>query len=589
MTYDEDPPRTRSRSAHRVPHGHRAGRNVPNPGSRAHSGPGRVNADLDLDDLDPHGRAQASAAREAARQANPRRRRAVRVVASGTAATLLVAGGLGYYVVHHLFGNIATVSLGDLKDRPAAGKPNALGEVPLNILVLGSQTRDGQTQAAHVGNSTKDGTDLSDTAFLLHISADHKWAEIVSIPRDLFVPFPSCQDRLNPSVVHPAQAEQQFYDAMGEGGPACAVATVEQMTNIRVDHFVELTFDAFIDLTDAVGGVQVCVPSPGINDPNYSGLVLSAGLHTVTGNQALAFVRDRHGLATGEDTQRIRMQQMFMSSLFDKLTSNGTLEDPVTLYKIAQATTSNVTVDTGLDNIGTMTSIAEAVGSIGKKYIQYMTVPYTIDSPGEYSYDTAGEHSSPGAGYQELWNLLRNDQPVPGSAAAAMEGAKAPSTSSTKVAAHPSASASPTVALSSLNVQVFNGTQISGEAKNAAAYLKNLGVGTSIGYSGYSGYSATTILYPAGDQAKAAALQSRIAGSVLEQNANVSGLTLVIGTNVPSAVVASQAPGQATGGGSGTASASATPAPTLTGVQTRSGDENICSNLPGVVSYGGHP
>jgi LCP family protein required for cell wall assembly len=145
-----------------------------------------------------------------------------------------------------------------------------------------------------------------------------------------------------PGQIDPAQSEAQFYDAMGEGGPACAVATVEQMTDIRMDHFLELTFDAFIDLTDAVGGVQICVPEPGIDDPNYSGLVLSAGLHTVVGNQALAFVRDRHGLAGGMDTSRIQMQQQFMTALFNKLTSNGTLEDPITLYKIAtrSATTS---------------------------------------------------------------------------------------------------------------------------------------------------------------------------------------------------------------------------------------------------------
>ncbi|HWG28445.1 LCP family protein [Actinospica sp.] len=130
------------------------------------------------------------------------------------------------------------------------------------------------------------------------------------------------------------------------------MTTVEAMTNIRIDHFVELTFDAFTDLTNAVNGVQICVPEPGINDPNYSGLVLSAGLHTVTGNQALAFVRDRHDLANGTDLNRIRMQQQFMSALFSKLTANGTLEDPVTLYKIANAVTGNITVDSDLGRPG---------------------------------------------------------------------------------------------------------------------------------------------------------------------------------------------------------------------------------------------
>jgi LCP family protein required for cell wall assembly len=574
-------PRTRSRSGSR----RAAGTGARPAGAAASTGPCRVNEDLDLDEIDPAGRARRRAAKATARRGSTRRKRVVRYTAWATAGTVLAVGGVGFYVVHKMLGNIATVSLGDLKHRPAASKANAQGQTPLNILVLGSQTRDGQTQAVHVGNSTKDGTDLSDTAFLVHISADRKWTEVISIPRDLFVPIPACQDRLDPSITHPAQAEAQFYDAMGEGGPACAVATVEQMTNIRIDHFVELTFDAFIDLTDAVGGVQICVPEPGIDDPNYSGLVLSAGLHTVEGNEALAFVRDRHGLAGGMDTSRIQMQQQFMTALFNKLTANGTLEDPLTLYKIANAVTSNITVDTGLDNISTMASIAESVGTINKKYMQYITAPYTLDAPGEYAYDESGSHSSPGPGFQELWSYMRNDQPLPGSPAAAQFGAAATPTASAKTAAKPTVSASPTVPLSLLTVQVFNGTDITGEAADAAANLKAMGMTTSIGYSGYSGYNTTTVLYPSGDQAKADALANQIAGSVVKQSANVSELTLVIGANAPSVIVATPA-----AGGSGNAtSASTSPSPTATiSVEARSGSENICSNLP-AGQYGGAP
>ena len=564
------------------------------PADTAASGPGRINPDLDLDALDPKGRARKRAAKQADPRRNTRRRKIVKYTAWGMAGALLAVAGVGYYIVHHLLGNVQTVSLDHLKNRPAPAKPNALGQVALNILVLGSQTRDGQNLATHVGDASKGGTDLSDTAFLVHVSADRKWSEVVSIPRDLFVPIPACTDRIDPSVTHPAQSEAQFYDAMGEGGPACAVATVEQMTNIRIDHFVELTFNAFIQLTDAVGGVQICVPSPGINDPDYSGLVLSAGLHTISGNQALAFVRDRHGLSTGMDTQRIRMQQMFMTSLFDKMTSTGAIEDPVTLYKIAQAVTSNITVDTGLDNISTMTSIAEAVGTINQKYMQYITAPYIIDAPGQYSYDSAGNHLTPGPGFQALWTYMRDDQTLPGSPAAAAFGtaASAHPTHSATAAAKPSASAAARVALDTLNVKVFNGTSVSGEAANAAANLKAMGMTTSIGYSGYSGYDTTTIYYPAGEQVQADTLAGQIAGSVVKASSNVSALTLVLGTNAPSAIVdAPSAPASLSNqspAGTATASASASPSATIS-AQTRNGDENLCSNLPGVVSYGGSP
>lgn len=571
----DDVPRTRSRSR---------GAGRAGAGAGGGTGPGRINPELDLDVIDPKGRSRDRAAKQLAARGETRRRRALKYTAWGLAGTMLAVGGVGYYLVRHLLGNVQTVSLNNLQNRPARTKADALGQVPLNILVLGSQTRDGQNLATHVGNASKDGTDLSDTAFLVHISADRKWTEIVSLPRDLFVPIPACQDRLDPQVTHAAQTHAQFYDAMGEGGPACAVATVEQMTNIRVDHFVELTFNAFIQLTDAVGGVQVCVPAPGINDPDYSGLVMSAGYHTVTGNQALAFVRDRHGLAGGTDTQRIRMQQMFMTSLFDKLVSNGTLENPITLYKIAQAVTSNITVDTGLDNIATMTSIAEAVGTIDKKYMQYITTPEIVDARGEFSYDEAGAHTSPGPGFDRLWTYLRDDTPLPGSPAAAEFGTAAASGPAGGATAAPTTSASATAALDTLTVKVYNGTDITGEAGHAAANLKALGMTTSIGMSGYSGYDATTVFYPAGEQAQADALAAQIAGSVVKQSSNVSGLTLVIGTNAPHAIVAAHPAAS----GTGSAAASASSSPTIS-TQTRNGDENLCSDLPGVVRYGGSP
>ena len=372
----------------------------------------RVHHDLDLDELDPRGRARRRAERAAAPRSRKRtrRRRVLKYTALCATGAVFGVAAAGFYLVHHLFGRVDTVSLSRLTHRPSSARPNAAGETPLNILVLGSQTRDGQ-HGVNLGNATKDGTDLSDTAFLVHLSADRRWSEIVSIPRDLEVPRPDCASRFDPTVTVPGSTQDMFDAAMNYGGPACAVATVEGMTSVRVDHFVELTFNAFEQLTDAVGGVTVCIPPPGIDDPNYSGLVMSAGLHTVSGDVALEFIRDRHGLSLGMDTQRIQMQQMFMTSLFDKLTANGTIEDPITLYKIANAVTDNITVDTGLDSISTMISIAEGVGTIDKKYMQYITAPYELD-PADPN------RLIPGADFATVWTYLRADAPLPGSPAA---------------------------------------------------------------------------------------------------------------------------------------------------------------------------
>ena len=543
------------------------------------SGQSRINEDLDLDELDPHGRARHRAAAKAARPAdpNPRRRRAFQATAAIGAGAILVVTALGTYAYEHLFGQVDTESLDSLTDRPAAARADRYGNVPENILLLGSQTRDGQ-RGPHLGNSSKLGTDISDTAMLVHISAEKKWATVVSIPRDLIVPRPECRGRLDPTQTVPAAGAGMFDLAMNLGGPTCAVATVEQMTGIRIDHFVEITFNAFQALTNAVGGVTVCVPPPGINDPDYSGLVLGPGLHTISGPESLAFVRDRHGLANGTDLNRIRMQQMFVTSLFNKLAGAGTLGDPITLYKIADAVTSNLTVDTGLDSIEAMVGLAGSAQSLKSHYIQFITVPYGFE-PGNQN------RVIPGPGFDQVWTALRDDTPLPGSNAAAAFGTT-PSTAPARPA--PAASASgPAVSLSGVPIDVYNSTVTPHLALYATENLKALGLDAQVGPPSkrYSGYGPTEILYPRGDQAQAEALQARIVGSVtIQQSKYVSGLTLVVGQNRPAGLVA--APG---GSGTGTDARSTVDPSASISAESRTGDENICSDLPDTVRFGGRP
>lgn len=556
----------------------------------AHASPGersRINPELDLDELDPRGRARHRAAAKAARLAarHPRRRRAFQATAGVCAGVILAVAAAGTYAYEHLFGQVDTESLDSLTDRPAAARADRFGNVPENILLLGSQTRDGQ-HGINLGNSSKLGTDISDTAMLVHINAERKWATVVSIPRDLIVPRPQCQGRLDPTQTVPAASEAMFDLAMNLGGPTCAVATVEQMTGIRVDHFVEITFNAFQSLTNAVGGVTVCVPPPGINDPNYSGLVLSPGLHTISGAESLAFVRDRHGLENGTDLNRIRMQQMFVSSLFNKLASGGTLGDPITLYKIADAVTSNLTVDTGLDSIDAMVGLAGSVQSLKSHYIQFITVPYGFD-PGNQN------RVIPGTGFDQVWSDLRADTPLPGSNAAAAFGTtpSAPAAPPSAAGASPGASAG-VAALSGVPIEVYNSTLVPHLALYTTRNLKALGLDAEIGPTSkrYSGYPDTEILYPAGDESRALALKSQIVGSVtLRESDYVSDLTLVVGQNRPAGLVAAPN-GVSTADPDGGTDARPAPDPSATiSAESRDGDENICSNLPSTVKFGGHP
>jgi LCP family protein required for cell wall assembly len=555
------------------------------------------NEDLDLDELDPRGRARRRAAATAARRARPnlRRRRAFQVTGGICAAAVLTVAALGTYAYEHLFGQVNTESLNSLTDRPAASRADQWGNAAENILLLGSQTRDGQ-HGVNLGNASKLGTDISDTAMLVHISAEKQWATVVSIPRDLIAARPQCQGRLDPAQTVPPADEAMFDLAMNLGGPTCAVATVEQMTGIRIDHFAEITFNAFQSMTDAVGGVTVCVPPPGINDPDYSGLVLSAGLHTVSGAESLAFVRDRHGLENGTDLNRIRMQQMFVSSLFNKLASAGTLGDPITLYKIANAVTSNLTVDTGLDSIDAMVSLAGSVQSLKSHYIQFITVPYAFDP-------TNQNRVIPGDGFTQVWTDLRDDVPLPGSNAATAFGGNASASAAapgTAASAAPSAGAdasTPPASLTDIPVEVYNSTSTPHLARYSSENLKALGDDAVIGPTSgrYSGYGQTEILYPPGDEQQADALRGQIVGSVTtEESDYVSNLTLVIGENPPAGLVAAPAGASASDAGSADAAGSTDPdssagPPATISAESRDGDENICSDLPSTVSFGGRP
>jgi LCP family protein required for cell wall assembly len=320
------------------------------------------------------------------------------VVLAVLVASTAVAGALFYRLLNS---NITVDHSADAILRQS--KPNALGQRPMNILVLGSQTRNGQG-GPHLGNASKLGTNISDTAMLVHLDADRTHAVVVSIPRDLVVPRPSCRSSANPKVILPAShdlLDDDMFDlAMNLGGPACAVATVEAMSGLAIDHFIVLTFNGFEKMVTTVGGVTVCVPPPGINDWR-SGLVMSAGLHVVTGYQSLAFVRDRHGIGDGGDRGRIQMQQMFVSSLIQKVESAGTLENPDTLLRLADAATSALSVDPGLGSVNKLMGLASQLTHFTSHGITFVTLPNKLDP------NDTNRLVPLNPQYEEVWQLLR--------------------------------------------------------------------------------------------------------------------------------------------------------------------------------------
>jgi LCP family protein required for cell wall assembly len=306
----------------------------------------------------------------------------------------VMAGLTGYAVYAHLDGNLRVVnSFGGLRHRPPPSAPGVL-----NILVLGSQTRDGQGP----GFGFDPGTNLSDNLLLVHLDATRTHATIVSIPRDTLVYEPACKSRVGKYTV-PAIPDAMIDGAMNQGGPSCAVATVERLTQIRVDHFVEFDFNSFRAMVDTVGGVEVCVPRGGYYDP-WSRLRIAGGQHLVTGNQALAFVRTRHGVGDGGDLGRIELQQEFISSLVQKMDSEGTLANPAKVLDIADTATKALTVDPGLGSIGKLLGLAGTLRHLHTSNVTFITMP-TIQDPADLNRLLPQEPQD-----DVIWQMLRTGQ-----------------------------------------------------------------------------------------------------------------------------------------------------------------------------------
>ncbi|MCY0934659.1 LCP family protein [Streptomyces sp. H34-S4] len=297
-----------------------------------------------------------------------RRRRLLRWAGLGTGVLVVAGTAAGWWVYSKLDGNIAedTSAAAELR-RYDKERPAHLAGGARNILLIGSDSRTGKGNARYGQDK---GTQRSDTTILLHLPADRKSATAVSIPRDLMTEIPAC---LKQDGSRTSEQFAQFNWAFEWGGTACTVRTVEALTGIRVDHHMVLDFSGFKKMVDAVGGVEVCLRQP-VSDTEAK-LKLPAGRQTLRGEQALGFVRARHSLGNGSDTERMARQQAFLGSLVKKVQSNGVLLNPARLYPLLDAATSSVTTDPGLSSLRGLYELVRGVRDIPTDQIKFLTVP----------------------------------------------------------------------------------------------------------------------------------------------------------------------------------------------------------------------
>lgn len=336
------------------------------------------------------------------RRRKTRSRRKGMLIMAWTAAGIVVLGGTGAgFLYFKLNGNIKSV---DIDQALGTDRPTKVDNGSENILVLGSDTRSGSNKK--LGGGTDDGSARSDTAMIVHVYEGHKKASVVSVPRDTLIDRPECTD--SEGTEHDAATSVMFNSAYTTGGAACAVKTVESMTGIRMDHYLEVDFSGFQKLIDELGGVQVTTTKD-ISD-SESHLNLKAGTHTLTGKQALGLVRTRHGVGDGSDLGRIQLQQAFIKALINQIKTVDLFDSPKKLYNLANTATNAVTTDSGLGSVNKLMSFANGLKGISSKNMTMITMPVQYD-PQDGNRVLVDEDKA-----KLVWKALENDQAIPKSA-----------------------------------------------------------------------------------------------------------------------------------------------------------------------------
>ncbi|MFD6419156.1 LCP family protein [Streptomyces sp. NPDC060194] len=327
------------------------------------------------------------------------RRRGIRVAAWSAAGLVAVAGTGGGYLYYHFNGNLKGV---DINAALGSDRPDDVDNGSMDILLLGSDSRAG----ANAEYGLDEGGARADTAMVLHVYEGHKKASVVSIPRDTLVTRPDCTAENGQD--EPGGTRVMFNTAYQVGGPACAVKTVEQMSGIRMDHYLEVDFSGFKNLIDELGGVDLTLKQP-VNDAK-SRLDLEAGPHTLDGEQSLALVRTRKAVGDGSDLGRIQLQQAFVKALIAQAKSVGVFSSPTKLYGLADTATKAVTTDSELDSVKSLTSFANGLKDIGGKNLDMVTMPVVYDTSDVNRVVPLEKQSA------QVWAALKADRPIPASA-----------------------------------------------------------------------------------------------------------------------------------------------------------------------------
>ena len=455
----------------------------------------------------------------------PRRRGLVRALVVGLSAmvscAVFLVVVLGYGATRYFDGRLKRTDLS--ADRVEGTRPPAVPHGRETWLLVGSDVRTGADKA-EVGGSR------SDTMMIAYLGSNGS-TTLVSVPRDLKVTIPAFTDSAGK---HHSAHTDKINSAFNLGGPALLVRTLENVSNVRIDHFAEIDFGGFKQMSNVLGGVQVCMvsdpyreyvaedgrTSTNLNDP-MSGFRGQAGENLLEGDNALAFVRQRHGFANG-DYSRIERQQAFLAAVFRKVNSGDLLTDPAKLTGFLNAVTSAVTVDSGT-RLTDLRTLALRTHAMSAGQVHFTTIPLSgaVSSPVYYAlYD-------PGTVRSFFRQIIAGDD-------------RSPAATPT-----PSLAPTPAVEASQIRVTVLNGSPSGGAATRVAAKLRAAGYQVvRVGTNGSRAVTRTEVRYPAALSAAASRLLADVPGaSAVPVDATASAST---GTTTPAAVSSAATDGMIT-------------------------------------------
>jgi LCP family protein required for cell wall assembly len=486
------------------------------------------------------------------------------------AAVIIVAAGTltAYLKYRAVYDSITRVTVPGqaLGHRPPVYSTNSM-----NILVYGSDSRKGLTaHEQYILRTGDDQTDNTDTIMVVHISPGRQRVTVMSIPRDTMVPVYECGSGPGYTGQQAAPGAVVMINSLLQiGGPTCLWKTVEQVTGIRINHFIGIGMLGFVRVVNDLGGVNVCVPYK-VNDP-VSGLELNAGEQHINGIQALAFWRTREDIGTGSDLERIQRDQFMSAQVVKGVLGSGLLSNPLRLLSVITDAAASMTTDSGM-TVADLVEIAESFHDLSSENVQFITVP---NQPWTQNPDRI-QLEQPQAG--QVFSAIAHDTTVPKTSPAS---------------ATPSAGAGAqvlTTSPSNVKVEILNGSGTPDVAAQAATGLTSRGFDvTGTGDAASFAYTNSVIEYSsAADVAEVNTLKQEISNvtELLDAGLKPGTVELILGSDFTSLnpQVSSSASAQPTPSASASASPPASASASPSASASASGVSGLAQSNGGITA-----